>query len=120
MSPHPEAPHLTLEDWKAQLHDVLRTSIQRRLTADVPVGVLLSGGLDSSLVVGLLAEAGQKNISTFSIGFEDVGDEKGSEFEYSDIIAAEFDTDHHRIEVDSSAHTPVHGTLCSFHVGNRW
>jgi asparagine synthase (glutamine-hydrolysing) len=106
MSPHPESTHIGFEDWKSQLLDILRTSIQRRLTADVPVGVLLSGGLDSSLVVGLLAEAGQKGLSTFSIGFEDVGDEKGNEFQYSDVIAERFDTDHHRIEVDSSRTLP--------------
>ena len=49
----------------------LLNAVQRRLTADVPVGVLLSGGVDSSLVVGLLAELGQQNLNTFSIGFEE-------------------------------------------------
>ena len=62
-------------------------AVKRRLVADVPVGVLLSGGIDSSLIVGLLAHAGQKDIKTFSIGFETVDEEKGDEFEAgSDII----------------------------------
>ena len=65
-------------------------AVQRRLVADVPVGVLLSGGLDSSLIVGLLAHAGQKDIKTFSIGFETVDKEKGDEFEYSDTICPAF------------------------------
>jgi predicted phosphoadenosine phosphosulfate sulfurtransferase len=56
------------------------------LAADVPIGVLLSGGLDSTLLVGLLHEAGHQNIRSFSIGFEDIDDEVGSEFEYSDQI----------------------------------
>jgi asparagine synthase (glutamine-hydrolysing) len=73
--------------------------VKRRLVADVPVGVLLSGGLDSSLVVGLLAEAGQHGLATFSVGFESVGGEEGDEFKYSDVIASEFDTDHHQIRV---------------------
>ncbi|MGR8918634.1 MAG: N-acetylglutaminylglutamine amidotransferase [Gammaproteobacteria bacterium] len=80
----------------------LERAVSRRMVADVPVGVLLSGGLDSSLIVGLLAQAGQQDLHTFSIGFEDVGGESGNEFEYSDIVAEHFGTRHHRIEVDSS------------------
>ena len=48
----------------------LRVAVERRMVADVPVGVLLSGGIDSSLVVALLAEEGQTGLKTFSIGFE--------------------------------------------------
>ena len=54
------------------------------MVADVPVGVLLSGGIDSSVIVALLAEAGQHGLQTFSIGFEQVGDREGDEFEFSD------------------------------------
>jgi asparagine synthase (glutamine-hydrolysing) len=86
-------------DWQDALHDGLRTAVRRRLVADVDVGVLLSGGLDSSLIVALLAEEGRERIPTFSIGFGDVGDERGDEFEYSDAIARRFDTDHHRIRI---------------------
>ena len=94
-------------DWKALVAESLRKSVKRRLVADVPVGVLLSGGLDSSLIVGLLAEAGQTGLSTFSIGFETVGEEKGDEFEYSDIIAKHFATNHHRIEIDTERALPA-------------
>ncbi|THB78453.1 MAG: asparagine synthase (glutamine-hydrolyzing), partial [Desulfobacteraceae bacterium] len=89
------------EDWKRYLAHTLMAAVKRRLVADVPVGVLLSGGLDSSLIVGLLAEAGQKDLKTFSIGFESVGGEEGNEFKYSDIIARHYDTDHHKIQADS-------------------
>ncbi|TGY87828.1 N-acetylglutaminylglutamine amidotransferase [Marinicauda algicola] len=90
------------EDWKDLVHTELRRAVKRRLVADVPVGVLLSGGLDSSLIVGLLAEAGQYGIKTFSIGFESVGEERGDEFQYSDIIAKHFGTDHKKIEIDTA------------------
>jgi asparagine synthase (glutamine-hydrolysing) len=69
------------------------------MVADVPVGVLLSGGLDSSLVVALLAGQGQEGLSTFSIGFESVGGREGDEFRYSDVVAREFATDHHQIRI---------------------
>jgi asparagine synthase (glutamine-hydrolysing) len=80
----------------------LRTAVERRLVADVPVGVLLSGGLDSSLIVGLLAEHGQTGLSTFSIGFETIGDEEGDEFRWSDVVAERFATDHHRFVVPTA------------------
>ena len=59
-------------DWEEALLEKLRVAVDRRMVADVPVGVLLSGGIDSSLVVALLAEAGQTGLSTFSIGFDSV------------------------------------------------
>jgi asparagine synthase (glutamine-hydrolysing) len=71
------------------------------MVADVPVGVLLSGGLDSSLIVALLADEGQRDLATFSVGFESEGGAEGDEFHYSDLIAKEFATDHHRLTVPS-------------------
>ncbi|NVK41694.1 MAG: N-acetylglutaminylglutamine amidotransferase [Oceanospirillaceae bacterium] len=98
--------HLGFEDWKERVLDQLRLSVKRRLEADVPVGVLLSGGLDSSLIVGLLAEQGQSNLNTFSVGFETVGAEVGDEFKYSDLIASHFGTEHHQLFVDSGRLLP--------------
>jgi asparagine synthase (glutamine-hydrolysing) len=89
-------------EWEELLHKSLRDSVRRRMVADVPVGVLLSGGVDSSLIVGLLAELGQSGLSTFSIGFEEAHGEKGDEFVYSDLIAEHFATDHHKIHVPSA------------------
>jgi asparagine synthase (glutamine-hydrolysing) len=102
-----EEMELEYQDWQERTLDALRTAVERRLVADVPVGVLLSGGLDSSLIVGLLAEQGQHGLNTFSVGFEAAGGEKGDEFEYSDIIARHFNTDHHRIFVDSQRLLPA-------------
>ncbi len=89
-------------DWREAIRLTLGKAVERRCVADVPVGVLLSGGLDSSILVAMLAELGQKDLKTFSVGFEKVGDVEGDEFRYSDLIAERFGTDHHRINVDSS------------------
>lgn len=94
---------LSFEDWQERVLGSLRTAVERRLVADVDVGVLLSGGLDSSLIVGLLAEQGQRGLNTFSVGFESVGEEVGDEFQYSDLIARHYGTEHHKIRVDSTA-----------------
>ncbi|MCS0638461.1 N-acetylglutaminylglutamine amidotransferase [Streptomyces sp. LP05-1] len=87
--------------WRDAVLDALRTAVRRRMVADVPVGVLLSGGLDSSLIVALLAEEGQRDLATFSVGFESEGGEEGDEFAYSDLVARHFSTDHHQLLVPS-------------------
>ncbi len=98
----PEA-HYDEIEWRDMIHEALKKSVDRRLKiADVPVGVLLSGGLDSSLLVALLAEQGAKNLKTFTIGFEDQPEEKGSEFEFSDPVAAMYDTEHHKFHVPNA------------------
>ena len=88
---------LSAEEWNTAIHDALMESVKKRLKiADVPVGVLLSGGLDSSLLVALLAEAGVGKIQTYSIGFEDQPEEKGNEFEFSDAVAQMYNTEHQK------------------------
>jgi asparagine synthase (glutamine-hydrolysing) len=87
-------------EWIDAVHDALRNAVaKRRAIADVPVGILLSGGLDSSLLVALLAEAGGGDLLTFSVGFEDEPEEKGNEFECSSLVADLFGTQHHRFTV---------------------
>jgi len=93
---------MTESDWQDLVLSTLQTAVQRRMVADVPVGVLLSGGIDSSVIVALLADAGQHGLQTFSIGFEQVGDQEGDEFEFSDLVAKEFDTHHHQLLMPSS------------------
>ncbi|MDH3761080.1 MAG: N-acetylglutaminylglutamine amidotransferase [Gammaproteobacteria bacterium] len=88
---------MSADEWNDAIHDSLMQAVRKRLTiADVPVGVLLSGGLDSSLLVALLAEAGQRDIRTYSIGFEDQPEERGNEFEFSDPVAQRYATDHQK------------------------
>ncbi|MEU2439769.1 N-acetylglutaminylglutamine amidotransferase [Streptomyces rubradiris] len=97
----PEHAGMGAAEWRDAVLDALRTAVRRRMVADVPVGVLLSGGLDSSLIVALLADEGQRDLATFSVGFEAEGGDEGDEFRYSDLVAREFATDHHRFVVPS-------------------
>jgi len=83
--------------WLVRVREALLAAVERQQTAaDVPVGVLLSGGLDSSLLVGLLDQLGHRDVQTFSIGFGDKGDESGNEFIYSDAVANHFRTKHRK------------------------
>ena len=102
----PERADWDERDWQDELIARLRTAVDRRMVADVPVGVLLSGGIDSSLVVALLAQAGQTGLHTFSIGFDSAGGESGDEFEYSTLVAERFGTEHHRIPIETSRLLP--------------
>ena len=104
---NPDYAGMDAADWRDAVLESLRVAVRRRLVSDVPVGVLLSGGLDSSLIVGLLAEEGQSGLSTFSIGFEAVGGEAGDEFAYSDVIARHFATDHHQIPIATDRMLPA-------------
>ncbi|MGF0337568.1 asparagine synthase (glutamine-hydrolysing) [Pseudomonas sp. NFACC19-2] len=88
-----------LEEWREQVLDTMREAVAIRQRAAVDVGVLLSGGVDSSMLVGLLREAGVENLLTFSIGFQDAGGERGDEFQYSDLIAQRFATRHHQLRI---------------------
>jgi len=98
-----QVPALTEWEWAEAVQDALIRAVKRRRTiADVPVGVLLSGGLDSSLLVALLAAAGGSDLFTFSVGFEDHPHEKGSEFEYSDLVAGLYGTRHRRFSIPNS------------------
>ena len=98
----PELAALPAGERERLVEDALRTAVRRRMVADVPVGVLLSGGVDSSLIVALLADLGQQDLRTFSIGFEAAGGESGDEFVYSDLVAKRFGTRHEQIRIPTS------------------
>lgn len=79
------------EEWKKRIISKLEESVKIRMISDVPLGAFLSGGIDSSAVVGLMSKHSHKPVKTFSIGFED---EKYNELKYAKIIADKFKTDH--------------------------
>jgi asparagine synthase (glutamine-hydrolysing) len=78
----------------AELRDRLRDSVRAHLVADVPVGVLLSGGVDSSTLAALAAEESDERVRTFSIGFEE---RSFDELDRARLVARRFDTDHHEL-----------------------
>jgi len=99
LTAHRPADELSEDEWVEALRGkLMETTARHQAISDVPVGVLLSGGLDSSLLVGLLAAHGTLP-RTFSIGFEDQPEEKGSEFEYSDLVVERFGTEHTKIHI---------------------
>jgi asparagine synthase (glutamine-hydrolysing) len=78
------APATSLDEATDQLHEVLRESVRSRLVADVPLGAFLSGGVDSSLVVALMAETSPRAVRTFTIGFREA---EYDESEYAHRVA---------------------------------
>jgi len=80
------------EELLEELDNVFRDSVKRHLVSDVPFGALLSGGVDSSLVVGYMSEILNRPVKTFSIGFED---ENVDELQYARIVAKKYGTEHH-------------------------
>ncbi|MGU3492604.1 N-acetylglutaminylglutamine amidotransferase [Xanthobacteraceae bacterium A53D] len=100
VGPRAEDRALSAEEWQDAVYESLKRAVDRRRVSDVPIGVLLSGGLDSSLIVALLAESGHADLKTFSVGFETVNGIQGDEFVYSDLVARHFGTDHQKIVVD--------------------
>ncbi|NQU60336.1 MAG: asparagine synthase (glutamine-hydrolyzing) [Rhodospirillales bacterium] len=84
---------LGFDDAVAELTRLLKTSIARRMVSDVPFGVLLSGGVDSSLNVALMSELMDRPVKTFTVGYE--GYEDFNEFQHARRVSDRYGTDHH-------------------------
>jgi len=80
------------EEYVEELREKLKTSIKLRLLSDVPLGVLLSGGVDSSAITALMSILVDQPVKTFSIGFEE---KSFNELEYARMVAEQYGTDHH-------------------------
>jgi asparagine synthase (glutamine-hydrolysing) len=94
LHPPPLAPR-GREEWRTAILNAFRTAVEKRLVADVPFGAFLSGGIDSSAVVALMAESGCK-VNTFNITFSE---EAYNEASYARLVARKFNTDHHEIHL---------------------
>ena len=88
------------EEAVERVEELFRASVRRRLVSDVPVGAFLSGGLDSSAVVGMMAELQSEPVRTYTIGFEEAG---FSEVEDARAVAGAFGTRHHEYSVRADA-----------------
>lgn len=86
-------------DWEGELRRRLERSIERRMMSDVPVGVFLSGGVDSSTNVALMSRLTEQPVNTFSIGFH--GSEEFNEFSWARQIAERYGTNHHEVKIDA-------------------
>jgi len=86
-----------LEECREQVRALLEESVRIRLMSDVPLGAFLSGGIDSSVVVGLMSRMMSQPVDTFSVGFEE---EEHNELPYARRIAQHFGTNHHEILVN--------------------
>ena len=88
------------EDAIEHLREVLRDAVRSHLMSEVPLGAFLSGGVDSSVVVGLMAEASSQPVRTFSIGFDDP---RYDELDHARTVARHFGTDHYEFVVKPDA-----------------
>jgi asparagine synthase (glutamine-hydrolysing) len=95
--PQPGPADLAAEDWAEGFLEGLDESVRLRLMSDVPLGAMLSGGLDSSLIVALMARHMSEPVKTFSIGFREAGDD--NELDDARFVSSVFGTDHHEIEL---------------------
>jgi asparagine synthase (glutamine-hydrolysing) len=85
-------------DYRATVGEAVRDSVRAHLVADVPVGVFLSGGLDSGAIVSAATSVGATNLQTFTVGF----DGAASEADAARVVATHFGTRHHELQVDAS------------------
>jgi asparagine synthase (glutamine-hydrolysing) len=91
----PQAPKYLLERFR----DLLDESVRLRLIAEVPLGVFLSGGLDSSAILALMSKVGGERVKTFSVGYEEPSE--ANEFEYARLAAGAFDAEHHEYQLSA-------------------
>ncbi len=98
--PRLDRAHLADDEWLERVRTELRAAVRKRLISDVPLGALLSGGIDSSIVVALMAAEASEAVRTFSIGF---GDARYDEREYARAVAGRYGTRHEELVVEPDA-----------------
>jgi asparagine synthase (glutamine-hydrolysing) len=108
--PHTVDKSITEEDALKKCEDLIKDSINLRLISDVPLGAFLSGGIDSSLIVAMMAEK-QAKVKTFSIGFEE---SDFNELAYAKIIADQYKTEHYEFIVKPNAFEIIDDLLTAY------
>jgi asparagine synthase (glutamine-hydrolysing) len=97
-TPQPAEPSGSEAEWLERVRDTVTAAVGRRLIADVPLGALLSGGIDSSVVVALMAQASSEPVRTFTVGFADA---RYDEREHACAVADRWGTDHVELAADA-------------------
>jgi len=97
-TPQPAEPSVSEAEWLERVRDAVTAAVRRRLIADVPLGALLSGGIDSSVVVALMAQASSEPVRTFTVGFADA---RYDEREHARAVADRWRTDHVELGADA-------------------
>ncbi|GIV56436.1 MAG: asparagine synthetase B [Candidatus Kapaibacterium sp.] len=105
----PEVANITVEEAEQEVLRLLRQAIADRMMSDVPFGVLLSGGLDSSLNVALMAELMDRPVETFTVGFCDLP--RYNEHEYARLVSRHFGTNHHEVLIGQQDAWPLLETM---------
>jgi asparagine synthase (glutamine-hydrolysing) len=95
--PAPDTSRRRVDDWAEELIALLEEAVRLRLMSDVPLGAMLSGGLDSSLIVALMARNMSEPVKTFSVGFTEAGD--SNELADAREVAALYGAEHHELEL---------------------
>jgi asparagine synthase (glutamine-hydrolysing) len=85
------------DEWLERVRATVGEAVRKRLVADVPLGALLSGGIDSSIVVALMAEASSQPVRTFTVGFPDA---RYDERAYARAVASRYGTVHEEVEIE--------------------
>src|SRR5512132_828786 len=95
--PEPAEPSTDADEWLERVHATVGEAVRERLVADVPLGALLSGGIDSSIVVALMAQASSQPVRTFTVGFPDA---RYDERAYARAVASRYGTVHEEVEIE--------------------
>jgi asparagine synthase (glutamine-hydrolysing) len=91
------------QDYIAEWSELFRTSVRLRLMADVPLGMFLSGGIDSSAIAAVMSQMVDEPIKTFSVAF---AEREANELSYARVVAEAFKTNHHEVVVSPDEFFP--------------
>jgi asparagine synthase (glutamine-hydrolysing) len=90
-------------EWKTELRELLEDTVERQMLADVPLGAFLSGGIDSTIIVGLMAQRTRQPVKTYSVGFDWKVAAYYDESPHARAAAQRFGTDHHEVVMQADA-----------------
>jgi asparagine synthase (glutamine-hydrolysing) len=112
--PDPEVVRRTAAEWVGRVDAGLQRAVESHLVSDVPVGAFLSGGIDSGLMVAMMAAASERPVETFTVGFADAGSSFIDERVYARMIAQRYRLNHHEIHVEPHVTEIIQDIVAAF------